>query len=121
MPRGDEARVVAAFREHLLAAGWTVRTEADYCDVLAERNGTRLYSEVKGVTSEPGTDTGILYGQLLTRMPSADDPAARFAAVVPEQTLWAAARVPERVRALLRIDLYAVSLDGAVRLVEAGQ
>ena len=114
---GDEARVVAAFCQHLRAEGWTVATEVEFCDVFAERDGARLYAEAKGITVAPGLDVDTLYGQLLRRMPAKDDPSARFAVVVPEEIVRAAQRVSARVRALLRVDLYAVSPEGTVRPV----
>lgn len=118
---GDERRVVAAFCDHLRADGWTVTTEVRHCDVLAERDGARVYAEAKGTTNEPGLDVDTLYGQLLRRMPDEDDPAARFAVVVPERIAWAAQRVPPRVRELLRIDLYTVGSDRTIRRAESGQ
>jgi hypothetical protein len=115
--RGDEARVVAAFCEHLRAQGWAVTTEVAWCDVRAERDGALIYAEAKGRTSAPGLDIDTAYGQLLRRMPAEDEPATRYAVVVPAEALRAAERVPRRVRQLLRIDIYAVDSGGAVTLV----
>ena len=38
----DEARIVRAFSEWLVAKGWTVETEKDYIDVVAERGAEKL-------------------------------------------------------------------------------
>jgi hypothetical protein len=46
--RGDERRVVAAFCDRLNDHGWSVHTEAEHCDVVADRQGHRLYCEAKG-------------------------------------------------------------------------
>jgi hypothetical protein len=115
--RGDEARVVAAFCEHLRAHGWAVTTEVAWCDVRAERDGAVIYAEAKARTTAPGLDVDTGYGQLLRRMPANDEPATRYAMVVPAEALRAAERVPRRVRQLLRIDIYAVDSGGAVTLV----
>ncbi|MGH3522157.1 MAG: hypothetical protein ACRDU4_04845 [Mycobacterium sp.] len=72
--------------------------------------------EAKGRTSAPGLDVDTAYGQLLRRMPEEDEPATRYAIVVPTEALTAADRVARRVRRLLRIDLYAVDSGGAVTL-----
>jgi hypothetical protein len=102
-----EADVQAAFMRWLAADGWTVKTyPADqWLDVYAERRRERLLAEVKGKTSEPGIDADIAYGQLL------------FALAVPgwPRSVRAAARVPARVRALLRVTLYAVDDAGTTR------
>jgi hypothetical protein len=115
--RGDEARVVPAFCEYLRAQGWTVTTEVAWCDVRAERDGALLYAEAKGRTSEPGLDVDTAYGQLLRRIPAEEEPAARYAMVVPTEALRFTERVPRRVRQLLRLDIYAVDSGGAVTLV----
>lgn len=112
--RGDEVRVVDAFCRHLETNGWSTTREVDFCDVIAERDGLRIYAEAKGRTAAVGLDVDTLYGQLLRRMPITEDEAARFAVVVPTEGARAAARVPERLRALLKIDLYVVDEDGTV-------
>lgn len=112
--RGDEARVVAAFRRHLEEEGWTVDAEVGFCDLVGVRDGSTLYVEAKGRTTSPGLDVDTMYGQLLRRMPVQDDPSARFAVVVPDVALQAVLRVPGRVREALRIDAYSVDADGAV-------
>jgi hypothetical protein len=112
--RGDEERVIAAFERHLQAGGWTVEREVEFCDLLAERDGARLYVEAKGRTEAIGTDVDTMYGQILRRMPIADDPAARFAVVVPDRAARAALRVPGRVRALLRVEVFSVTEDDRV-------
>lgn len=114
--RGDEARVVAAFERHLAAAGWIVTREVDFCDLVAERDGKRIFVEAKGRTAAPGLDVDTMYGQLLRRMPlKVDDEASSFVVVVPTGSAERAAlRVPERVRALLRIAVYAVNEEDQV-------
>jgi hypothetical protein len=113
---GDEPRVVAAFSEHLREHGWSVAPKVHHgdVDVLAERNGARIYAEVKGITSDAGTDVDTAYGQLLRRMRQEDEPAARYAIVVPVKAQRVAERVPRRVRETLRIDIYTVDSGGAV-------
>ena len=114
--RGDEERVVAAFATWLEADGWDVQREVNFCDVVATRGTQRLYAEAKGRTTSPGTDVDTLYGQLLRRVPEPDVGRARLAVVVPDQARFHALRVPARVRALLGVEVYTVSTDGAVTL-----
>jgi hypothetical protein len=106
--RGDEARVVAAFERYLRDAGWRVSREVEFCDLVAERDGERLFVEAKGRTAAIGTDVDAMYGQILRRMPLAEDPTARFAVVVPTRAENAALRVPSRVRALLGVEVFVV-------------
>ena len=106
--------MVAAFRSRLEREGWAVEAEVDFCDLLAEKNGARLYVEAKGRTTSPGLDIDTMYGQVLRRMPIEEDLNARFAVVVPDRALAAALRVGERVRRLLRIEVYAVDEKDAV-------
>jgi hypothetical protein len=113
--RGDEARIVDAFATYLESDGWTVEREVNFCDLVADRDGARLYVEAKGRTSAPGLDVDTMYGQLLRRMPLDEDTTTRFAVVVPDIALPAATRVPKRVRELLRVDLYAVDDAGRIR------
>jgi hypothetical protein len=110
-----EVEVVDAFCRWLDAEGWRVEPEVEFADAFAERDGERLNVEAKGVTASPGLDLDTLYGQLLRRMPAEDDLSARFAVVVPEEASEAALRVPPRVRALLRLDVYTVDAAGVVR------
>ncbi len=114
--RGDEARVVAAFCAALEADGWDVTTEVDFVDVVARRDGAIILAEAKGRTAAPGLDVDTMYGQLLRRMRSEDEPNVRYAVVVPDSALAAAKRVPTGVRARLGIDVYAVYEDGRVEL-----
>lgn len=116
--RGDEARVVAAFCRWLEEDGWTTSTEVDFCDVVAEREGNRMYAEAKGRTKAMGLDVDTLYGQLLRRMPLADDPSATFAVVVPTEAVSAALRVPERLRVKLRIRIFEVDELGSVTCLD---
>jgi hypothetical protein len=115
--RGDEERVVRAFCAWLRQHGWTVEREVKYTDVVARRGDERLYAEAKGRTAALGLDVDTLYGQLLRRMPNETVGEARFAVVVPEEAVAAALRVPNRVRELLQVSIFAVSPDDAVRLV----
>src|SRR5262245_1524907 len=112
--RGDEARVVTAFEQYLVRAGWRVSREVEFCDLVGERDGERLFVEAKGRTEAIGTDVDTMYGQILRRMPLAEDPTARFAVVVPARAEAAALRVPSRVRALLSVEVFVVDDAGAV-------
>jgi hypothetical protein len=111
--------VVPAFRRWLEAQGWETETETGFVDVVARRGDEAIYAEVKGRTkSRPGAGLDTLYGQLLRRMPVEEvGPDTRFAVVIPSGAEAAALRVPERIRDLLRIDIYAVSDDGQVKKV----
>jgi hypothetical protein len=112
----NEAQVVEFFCAELEADGWDVTTEVQFVDVVARRAGSTIYAEAKGHTTETGLDVDTMYGQLLRRMTSEDDPRVRYAVVVPASVLPAALRVPTWVRARLRIDVYAVHEDGRVEL-----
>lgn len=112
--RGDEARVVAAFERYLVDAGWSVSREVEFCDLVGQRGGERLYVEAKGRTEAIGTDVDTMYGQILRRMPLAEDSAARFAVVVPTRAETAALRVPARVRHLLGVEVFVVDDSGTV-------
>lgn len=68
METGRESKVVAVFVAWLESAGWQVRTDIAWADVVAERGYERLIGEAKGITAEPGLDLDTLYGQLLRRM-----------------------------------------------------
>ncbi|MFE6039253.1 hypothetical protein [Streptomyces sp. NPDC056452] len=118
MPRGDEARVQAAFEQWLANSGWTLRFKAERGDVdvdAVHADGRRLLAEVKGRTSAPGLDVDTAYGQLLRRMTGEMNTA--YAVVVPESCVAAALRVPQAVRDLLDITVYAVNEQGDVRFV----
>ncbi|WP_410592824.1 hypothetical protein [Amycolatopsis sp. lyj-23] len=110
-----EADVVKAFVAWLACDGWSVRTEVDQVDVVAERDGITLLAEAKGHTSSPGLDVDTAYGQLLRRM-RFDAVEVRYALVVPASVRRAAQRVQPEVRAALRIDLYVVAEDGTVEI-----
>jgi hypothetical protein len=112
--RGDEARIVDAFCAWLEGEGWAIEREVDRVDVLAERNGERIYAEAKGRTTAPGLDIDTLYGQLLRRMPPEEVGSARFAVVVPAGAVHLAQRVPSRVRQVLQISIYGVDENGKV-------
>lgn len=103
--RGDEARIVRVFERHLIERGWTMTRELEFCDLVAEQAGQKLFVEAKGRTTSPGLDVDTTYGQILRRMPiGADDDSFQFAVVVPAGTAERAAlRVSPRVRHLLRI------------------
>jgi hypothetical protein len=77
-----ESDVVVAFVAWLSRQGWSVQTEVDFVDVVAERDGVTLLAEAKGTTGSPGLDVDTAYGQLLRRM-SPDEEARRYALIVP--------------------------------------
>lgn len=113
--RGDEERVIHAFCAYLTQQGWTITREVEFVDVLAEKDGHRIFAEAKGRTSSPGLDVDTMFGQLLRRMgPERPGPETRFAAVVPTGAAGKVERVPAWVREELRIDLYVVDDDGSV-------
>ena len=115
--RGDEARVARDFAGWLSSQGWTVRTDADFVDIVAEKDGRRLYVEVKGASAAPGLDVDTAIGQLVRRMPSEADQSVSFALVVCDEPLSveAGVRAPQRILDLLGMALYAVDEDGGVR------
>jgi hypothetical protein len=115
--RDDEARVIQAFVRWLEAEGWSVEQEVSFCDVVARRDGETLFAEAKGETAAIGLDTDTMYGQILRRMPIEEDDSYRFAVVVPTRAVAAALRVPKRTRDLLRIAVFEVTAEGAVREV----
>lgn len=121
MSRGDERLVVETFASWLTGQGWMVRFEVDWWDLLAERDGRRLYVEAKGRTAAPGLDVDTAFGQVIRRMPAEDDPVAMFALVVRDEpkSVRAAVRVPIRVRRLLRIMVFAVADSGLVRELDS--
>jgi hypothetical protein len=111
-----EAEVVTAFAVWLVSEGWSVRTEVNHVDILAERAGITLLAEAKGRTRSTGLDVDTAYGQLLRRMrPGVDE--LRYALVVPASARRAAERVRPEIRAILKIELYVVTDNGAVELV----
>ncbi len=112
--RADEIRVVKAFQDWLIRQGWMIHPDAGFADLLAERDGRRLYVEAKGRTAAIGLDVDTLYGQLLRRMPADEVGIARFAVVVPTEGLSAALRVSKRVREVLGIEVYGVDETGNV-------
>lgn len=113
MNTGKESEVVADFVAWLRSEGWTVTTEVDWVDVVAERDEIRLVGEAKGLTTAPGLDVDTMYGQVLRRMTD-DSDTTRYAVIVPERIVTAALRVPDWVRAKLRVDVFGVNGDGAV-------
>lgn len=108
-----EAAVVDAFAAWLVTEGWTVTREVAFCDLVGRRGTEELRVEAKGKTKAPGLDVDTMYGQLLRRM--VPDPAVSYAVVGPEETALAMLRVPRAVRERLRIEVFAVAPDGAVR------
>ncbi|GIU95779.1 MAG: hypothetical protein KatS3mg012_2236 [Gaiellaceae bacterium] len=112
--RGDEARVIRAFVAWLEAEGWSVEQEVGFCDVVARRDGVTMFVEAKGETQAIGTDVDTMYGQILRRMPIAENESYRFAVVVPTRARDAALRVPRRTRELLRISVYEVTAESVV-------
>jgi hypothetical protein len=113
MNTGREADVVEVFVAWLERDGWHVTTEVGGADVVAERGDQRLVAEAKGITSSPGLDIDTLYGQLLRRMTELE--STTYGVVVPEQLIQAASRVSKEVRARLKIRLFGVDVDDAVR------
>ena len=63
-----EQRVVDAFSRHLAEQGWAVSHQVEFCDLVAERQGERLFVEAKGRTAAIGTDVDTMYGQILRRI-----------------------------------------------------
>jgi hypothetical protein len=113
MDTGRESEVVQVFVAWLEEHGWTVATEVAWADVVAERGDERLVAEAKGFTTSPGLDIDTLYGQLLRRMTELH--STSYAVVVPEKLIQVAARVPEAVRARLRIRLFGIDMNDVVR------
>ena len=114
---GDEARLARDFSGWLSSQGWVVRTDTEFVDIVAEKDGRRLYVEVKGATAAPGLDVDTAIGQLVRRMPSEADQSVSFALVVRDEpgSVDAAGRAPQRILDLLGMALYAVDEDGGVR------
>ncbi|MFE7422186.1 hypothetical protein [Rhodococcus sp. NPDC057529] len=106
-----------AFAGWLSSQGWTVRTEADFVEIVAEKDGQRLYVEIKAASTAPGLDVDTAIGQLVRRMPSEADQSVSFALVVRDEPLSveAAVRAPQRILDLLGMALYAVDEGGRVR------
>jgi hypothetical protein len=114
----DEERIIHAFCTWLTEQGWTYEREVEFVDVVAERDGVRLFVEAKGKNNGParrGIDT--LYGQLLRRMTHGRAETVRYAAVVPDNCMDAVLEVPKEVLELLRIAVYIVDDNGAVTAV----
>lgn len=107
---------MSVFERYLVADGWSVTHEVEFCDLVATQGARRLFVEAKGRTAAPGLDVDTMYGQILRRMPmDTDDVTVAFAVVVPTGPAERAAlRVPERIRQLLRISVYTVSEDDRV-------
>ncbi|MDV7090161.1 hypothetical protein [Rhodococcus opacus] len=105
------------FAGWLSSHGWVVRTEVDFIDIVAEKDGRRLHAEVKGASTVPGLGVDTAIGQLVRRMPSEPDQAVSFALVVRDEprSVEAAVRAPQRILDLLGMALYAVDEDGGVR------
>ncbi|KXX57484.1 hypothetical protein [Rhodococcus sp. LB1] len=89
----------------------------NFVDIIAEKDGRRLYAEVKGATTAPGLDVDTAIGQLVRRMPSEPDQSVSFAIVVRDEprSVDAAVRAPQRILDLLGMSLYTVDEDGGVR------
>lgn len=116
--KGDEKAVEDAFCRWLTSVGWRADRQVEFVDVLATGpQGQRLFCEAKGSSPDIGIDCDVLYGQLLRRMKDPNDASIRFAAVIRDdpRSVRAVTRVPAEVRGVLKIDIYAVALDGRVR------
>src|SRR5699024_2916107 len=75
------AQVRTALLFHLTERGWTEEpTNARGIDVVAKRGAELLKAEVKGTTSDPGTDIDILFGQALRMLDDTDPPMTTCAA-----------------------------------------
>jgi len=109
--------VARDFAGWLSSQGWTVVTDSDVVDIVAGKDGRRLYVEVKGATAAPGLDVDTAIGQLVRRMPSEPDRSVSFALVVRDEprSVDAAVRAPQRILDLLGMALYAVDDSGGVR------
>jgi F420-0:gamma-glutamyl ligase-like protein len=84
-------------------------------DVIAEHpNAGRLLAEVKGHTSDAGTDIDTLFGQLLRRMADLTG-ATRYAVVVPESLRPTVERVPVEVRRRLGVEVWVVPENATPR------
>lgn len=79
--------------------------------------GHCLYCEARGSSPDLGTDCDVPCGQLLRRMASLIDPLTRFAAGIRDhpRSVRAVMRLSAEVRSVLKIEHYAVVLDGCVR------
>jgi hypothetical protein len=118
MTKGGELIIQNLFENWLVGRGWTLAAERGWVDVDAQHpDGRRLLAEVKGPTSSPGLDVDTAYGQLLRRTGEVALPKTRFGIVVPESSLKAALRVPERVRQVLAVDVFAVSSSELVQQI----
>jgi len=99
-------------------SGWRTDRQVDFVDVLATGpQGQRLYCEAKGGSPDIGIDCDVLYGQLLRRVKNANDPSVALPQSSEDdpRSVRAVTRVPAEVRGVLKIDIYAVALDGRVR------
>lgn len=109
----SESEAEQRFVAMLESEGWTVSTNnPDFVDVIATKpSEPRLIAEVKGHTAAPGLDVNTLYGQILNRMHDLTG-ATRYAIVLPESILYKAQRVPAPVRGLLKLELWAIPVEG---------
>lgn len=118
--KSDQVRVVNAFCTWLTERGWDFSTDVDFCEVMASRGDETIFAEATGRTLTAGVAIDTMYGQLLRRMPTTDDRKVRFGVVVPTDARTEALRVPEAVRAVLNVDIYAVDEHGGVEAIVAG-
>lgn len=116
----EEAQVRTAFLFHLTERGWVEEpTSARGVDVIAKRGAEMLKAEVKGTTSDPGTDIDTLFGQALRMLDESDPPMTTYALAIPEHLLANVQRVAPRVRKRLELEVYFIDdLGGARRLKE---
>jgi hypothetical protein len=99
-----------------VSGGWQVEREVDFVDMKATKGPLTLYAEAKGRTAAIGLDIETPVWPAAARVPDeAGD--SLLGVVVPEEGVSAALRVPEWIRARLRIHVWAVSDQGEVRQV----
>ena len=122
MSRMNEKQATAHLVAWLRVAGWTVvehPAEMPHLDVLATRGAERWLIEVKGyLASDNGTSADICWGQTLRRMTD-PGPTTRYSIAAPTKVMPMVFRVPEHVRACLRVEVLEVE-DGGNVVVHQG-
>ena len=77
-----EAQVVEFYCAELRADDRTVTTEVEFVDMVAHRDGQKIYAKASGHTSSTGTDVDAMHDELLPGMGDEPKPRARYAVVV---------------------------------------